>query len=397
MKEKYIRCRRWSLQRTTPKVQKGPLATLKLVSGMALATPNEQHGIEYWNSQPADYNGVLGGFGEGSLPRVDSLGSRQFLLYLFPALSTVPSALRPLNLPSPLPRTRALDVGAGVGRVTSDVLLHLVSDVVLLEPVHHFITEALTRAKTSASSSPPPAPPRGQSLWKGLHDASKSVTFLQGTLQAFNPAHPLSTSTHLDRVGYSPSTEDSDSGFDVIWCQWCLGHLSDPDLVIFFRRCRAALRKDVLGKSLIVVKENLCRDGEDVPRTVFDEQDSSLTRSDLAWKALFKEAGLSLIKERVQEGLPPGLYVVKMYFLIFLLFKDPTKRVRTGMLCADNIQKMDTVYNPEILIYLPRSTPSLLILSPSAIKASPRLCLLRSVIMFLSFREGNDLRTTASS
>jgi protein N-terminal methyltransferase len=54
------------------------------------------------------------------------------------------------------------------------------------------------------------------------------------------------------------------------------------DLVSFLQRCKAALREG--GRSLIVVKENLCRDfGEDFgaklgPRTVFDEQDSSLTR-----------------------------------------------------------------------------------------------------------------------
>ena len=36
-------------------------------------------------------------------------------------------------------------------------------------------------------------------------------------------------------------------------------------------------------------------------------------RSDLAWKELFKRAGLKLIREKVQEGLPVELFVVKMY------------------------------------------------------------------------------------
>jgi len=74
-----------------------------------------------------------------------------------------------------------------------------------------------------------------------------------------------------------------------------------------------ALRDD---RSLIVVKENLYRDGENGrPNYSFDRTDSSLTRSDMAWKALFKEAGLMLVREQVQEGLPVGLYVVKMYAL----------------------------------------------------------------------------------
>jgi len=122
----------------------------------------------------------------------------------------------------------------------------------------------------------------------------------------------------MDRVGYHPMqpTDEMGSGFDVIWCQWCLGHLSDIDLVAFFQRSHTALRDKEKGKSLIVVKENLCRDFDDgTPRTVFDDQDSSLTRSDKAWKVIFDQAGLRLVQEQVQDGLPKGLYAVKMYAL----------------------------------------------------------------------------------
>ncbi|KAJ7046844.1 DUF858-domain-containing protein [Mycena alexandri] len=271
--------------------------------------PDVEDGLEYWETQPASLNGVLGGYGSGSLPRIDSLGSRLFLLNLLPELSTVPSALRPLNPPTR--RTRALDVGAGIGRVTADVLLHLISDVVLLEPVDNFIQEALSRGR--ASATPPADLQRGQHPWRGIGEQTKSVTFLRGTLQDFDPARPHHA-TMLDRVGYNPTVTDALSGFDVVWCQWCLGHLSDPDLVAFFKRSHAALREK--GRSVIVVKENLCNDEPDgTACVVFDEQDSSLTRSDRAWKDVFEEAGLKLVNEQVQEGLPAGLYVVKMYAL----------------------------------------------------------------------------------
>ncbi|KAG6874194.1 hypothetical protein C0995_003740 [Termitomyces sp. Mi166 len=279
-----------------------------------LAVPNVQDGIEYWNTQPASYDGVLGGYGEGTLPRIDALGSRLFLLHLYPDLSTVPSAIRPLQPELP-PRTRALDVGAGIGRVTSDVLLHLVSDVVLLEPVGPFVQEALARCRASTSSEHLQRRP-----WKGIADGNKSVTILQGTLQEFDPLNPHRVA-FLDRIGYQPPRplDEINMGFDVIWCQWCLGHLSDPDLVAFLRRSHAALREKEKGKSVIVVKENLCADKEDgAARTVFDEQDSSLTRSDMAWKTIFKEAGLRLVMEKVQEGLPVELYVVKMSALYAL-------------------------------------------------------------------------------
>ncbi|KAI0670346.1 DUF858-domain-containing protein [Trametes maxima] len=296
-------------------------------SETSLPDPDVEDGIKYWETQPANYDGVLGGFGNGSLPRVDALGSRQFLQYLLPELCTVPSAVRPLSTPTEISekRTRALDVGAGVGRVTSDVLLHLFSDVLLVEPVESFIAEALRRGRASESTeagasiaednNPEAAP------WKGIRDKVKSVTFVQATLQDFDPARPSAAVSSekakvLGRVGYVPleggETADMDSSFDVVWCQWCLGALSDPDLVAFFRKAKAALRDPSRG--LVVVKENLCSEkGE--PRAVFDESDSSLTRSDLAWKKAFSDADLKLVHEQIQNGFPEGLYPVKMYAL----------------------------------------------------------------------------------
>jgi len=238
------------------------------------------------------------------------------LLYLFPELSTVPSPARPLKPPPPR-RFRALDVGAGIGRVTSDTLLHLVSDVVLLEPVESLIQTALSRGRASAAASRSrnenklPLPKQN---WKGIADGSKSVTFLQGTLQECDPANPTKTATLLGRVGYTPPVPDDDSGFDVVWCQWCLTYMTDTDLVAFFKRSCAALRKE--GPGVIVVKENVCKDGEGgVPVIEFDEEDSSVMRSDLHWKKVFREAGLSLLREEVQYGLPRGLFRVKMYAL----------------------------------------------------------------------------------
>ncbi|KAI0082638.1 DUF858-domain-containing protein [Panus rudis PR-1116 ss-1] len=277
----------------------------------AAPQPVVEHGIDYWNSQPANYDGVLGGFGTGSLPRVDALGSRQFLMQLIPDLCTVPSSLRPLQ-PSypPTKRFRAVDVGAGVGRVTSDVLLHLIHDVVLVEPVESFIGEAVRRGTASERDEVLSAD-ASTSRWKGIKEKAKSVTFVRGTLQAFDPSHPRQGTEVLTRIGYAPDEDDMDTKFDVIWCQWCLGHLSDEDLVAFFKRCKLALREPM--RSVIVVKENLCRDAEDGgPRTSFDESDSSLTRSDMAWKKAFADAGLTLLHEQLQLGFPPGLYDVKM-------------------------------------------------------------------------------------
>jgi len=169
--------------------------------------------------------------------------------------------------------------------VTADVLLHLVADVVLVEPVDGFVQEALVCGQASRTIIPETGRERGQRRWKGIAEQTKSVTILQGTLQSFDPSSPLNSqhTKFLDRVGYQPPSEDTDSGFDVIWCQWCLGHLNDADLVAFLQRSHSALRDRQKGRSLIVVKENLCSNGEDGgARMVFDGQDSSLTRHVLA-------------------------------------------------------------------------------------------------------------------
>ncbi|KZV69500.1 DUF858-domain-containing protein [Peniophora sp. CONT] len=258
-------------------------------------------GLAYWEKQPATVDGVLGGYGNGSLPRIETLGSRQFLLHVRPDLCTVPSALRPLK-PSPKPRRiRALDVGAGVGRVTADTLLHLVDDVVLVEPVDKLLDVARQRAPGI----------------KGVESGAKSVTVMRGTLQQFDPAHPTESAEKLERFGYTSEEDDMDSGFDVVWGQWCLMYMSDADLIDFFVRCKKALRDE---KSVIVVKENIGldgvgKDGKPVPWVYFDEEDSSVARSDLAFKELFQKAGLKLVHEQEQQGLPQELYGVKMYAL----------------------------------------------------------------------------------
>ena len=217
-----------------------------------------------------------------SLPRIDALGSRLFLLNLYPELSTVPSAFCPTPTHTEQKRIRALDVGAGIGRVSADVLLHLVSDVVLVEPV--MIREALEHARASALDTT--TTPRIS--WPGLADQSKSVTFLQDTLQQFQPLAPHSSQFH-DRIGYQPpcATDDIGKGFDVIWCQWCLGYVTNPDLVAFLRRCHEALNKH--PRSLIVVKENVCRNALDGSAVeIFAKEDSSLTR--FAWPSFFDES-----------------------------------------------------------------------------------------------------------
>lgn len=95
--------------------------------------------------------------------------------------------------------------------------------------------------------------------------------------------------------------------YDVIWCQWVLGHLTDKDFVLFFQRCKSGLAPD----GIIIVKENtISRKDKD-----FDELDSSYTRPACELKDLFTKSELTIIKEEKQKGFPKDIYDVYMYAL----------------------------------------------------------------------------------
>ncbi|KAL2132110.1 hypothetical protein VTI74DRAFT_4199 [Chaetomium olivicolor] len=98
--------------------------------------------------------------------------------------------------------------------------------------------------------------------------------------------------------------------YDLIWIQWCVGHLTDEQLVAFLERCKTALNPD----GVIVVKENNSTGGKDE----FDDVDSSVTREDGSLRRIFGEAGLRLVQVELQKGFQTSgmsLLPVRMYAL----------------------------------------------------------------------------------
>lgn len=137
-------------------------------------SPDVRKGVAYWEGVPSTVDGVLGGYGTGTLPRIDALGSRTFLLRTLSHLANVPPASAeedPVEWREGRMRvraaggagaggkasgsggakakavTRALDCGAGVGRVSENSLLPILDEVHLVEPV-----EKVSRAKVEAKS-----------------------------------------------------------------------------------------------------------------------------------------------------------------------------------------------------------------------------------------------------
>ncbi|KAL7948770.1 alpha-N-methyltransferase NTM1 [Trichoderma barbatum] len=219
---------------------------------------SKEDGIKYWESISADVNGMLGGIpavqGFYGILRVDLQGSRTFLAKL--GVGSKNGRHKVVS---------ALEGGAGIGRVTEGLLLNIAEQVDVIEPVAKF---------TAALQNKP------------------------GVRTVFN-------------IGLQDWRPTEEIRYDLIWVQWCVGHLTDIQLVDFFERCKEALNPD----GVIVIKENLSTNGEDI----FDEEDSSVTREDTKFQSLFVQANLRIIATDLQRGFPESpalrLLPVRMYAL----------------------------------------------------------------------------------
>ncbi|KAF4769406.1 hypothetical protein HAV15_008763 [Penicillium sp. str.  len=216
--------------------------------------------INYWNNVPATSSGMLAMLGDYSwYSRIDLRGSRNFLAKV---RRLIPALTRDAKV------RLGADCGAGVGRVTEGFLGDVCEVVDIVEPVEKF-TQALKEGVLKERGV------IGNIYNIGLED-------------------------------WSPQKK-----YDLIWTQWCVGHLTDSQLVGYIAKCRASLNKS----GIMVVKENLSTNplGQDM----YDDLDSSVTRTDAKFKKIFEAAGMDLVKSEMQHGFPKQykLLPVKLYAL----------------------------------------------------------------------------------
>ena len=211
--------------------------------------------IQYWNSIAPTVNGMLGGYPQ--ISRIDLRGSANFWAKLRRQHGTASD--RGVL-------ARGVDCGAGIGRVTAGFLSKVCETVDVVEPIRKF-ADAVTEAKMAGGGKVGNIYVKGLECW------------------------------------------DPEERYDLVWNQWCLGHLTDKQLVAYFSRCKTAIAEG----GWIVVKENMSTDpnGEDI----FDKVDGSMTRTDRKFRNLFEEAGLRIIKSELQTGFPKGLFPVRSYAL----------------------------------------------------------------------------------
>lgn len=204
---------------------------------------------KYWSNIPPTIDGMLGGFSE--ISTIDLKGSNQFLNMIFKMKSTS----------SPPGKRYALDCGAGIGRITKGLLLKIFDKVDIVEQDRQFSQKAIE--------------------YIGKENSNRIGKIYNLGLQEFVP---------------------ESMKYDIVWCQWVLGHLTDNDLMNFFQRIKLGLNRN----GLLIIKENITSSNS----LELDDVDSSMTRPLKTYQDLIKKSGFRIIKSTKQTNFPKGLYPV---------------------------------------------------------------------------------------
>jgi len=203
---------------------------------------------EFWSKSEATITGVLGG--EDQVHAID--------------IKTSSELLEGLIKTGKLIANRVIDCGAGIGRVTSNLLLNYFKECDIMEQDQKYVEFCKDAFKNE----------------------NKVKNIYQSSFQNFK--------------------FDEDRKYNVIWIQWCLENLDDDDLLEFMVKCRNALESD----GLVIVKENIVMKGYH-----FSESDFSKQRSDLIFKEIFNKSGLKITKHFHHPNWPEDLMKVSVFVL----------------------------------------------------------------------------------
>ncbi|KAL0232250.1 hypothetical protein PCE1_002592 [Barthelona sp. PCE] len=198
--------------------------------------------VQYWLSQDSSNTGMLGGLDE--IHEVESKFSLYFLKRVMNG--------RPVN--------RCVDVGAGIGRVTKNVLSQVFSEIHLVDPCEKF-------------------------LQKAKEDISFEITIHPCLIQDFS--------------------FEENGEFDCWWVQWTLLYLNDHDAVSTLQK----MAENLSEEGLIIVKDNVADD------LMPDLDDFSVMRTKEQFEALFEKANLEVIFDSPQSGLSPDICEIHCWAL----------------------------------------------------------------------------------
>jgi len=300
--------------------------------------------LAYWAQISADDNGMLGGYPQ--ISRIDIQFSRTFLRKLqrmYPDKSQERGATTTTTTKYAF--RHCLETGAGIGRVTFNLLSSMCEKIDVIEPIEKFT------AMLTAKDSPLVKAGQLRRVWnvplqewtadsvpsyeycgdeRGVdmdadadvdvgrdHHPNPSEEQQQQQQQQIGSTVKANANANTRGKSHDAEREENRQGeqggrrYDLIYNQWCLNHLTFASLVRFFRSLIPLLAKG----GWIIVKENLSTEASGAD--TFWEEDSSVARSDRNWRASFERAGLKVVWTQLQTGFPKslGLLPVRMYAL----------------------------------------------------------------------------------
>eukprot|EP00770_Monocercomonoides_exilis_P003446 MONOS_3426.1-p1 / transcript=MONOS_3426.1 / gene=MONOS_3426 / organism=Monocercomonoides_exilis_PA203 / gene_product=N-terminal Xaa-Pro-Lys N-methyltransferase 1 / transcript_product=N-terminal Xaa-Pro-Lys N-methyltransferase 1 / location=Mono_scaffold00080:122922-124033(-) / protein_length=276 / sequence_SO=supercontig / SO=protein_coding / is_pseudo=false len=202
---------------------------------------------DFWIKSPATVSGML-----GALPHVAPPDEKDSLNYLKGMYR---------HRATPMTGTIALDIGAGIGRVTEKVLLKCFTKVDIHDQNQNFLNKAWGRLSSYVKSG-------------------RLRNKFASPLQDFTP----------------PEKE-----YDLIWIQWVIGYLPSMDLIRCLNRMKAALkpgkarRDESLPKSIMPVYFFLLSPNDDS----VDDDESEIPMKEMK-KSKAKMQELKMRKEKSQ-------------------------------------------------------------------------------------------------
>lgn len=216
--------------------------------------------IDFWNKFPGTLAAATGdSSGAKEYSAKDLKTNRPFLKKL----------LRKNDKGEVIRFQRVLDAGAGMGRVTDELLRHHSNQVDLLEPWKAGLNQAKRMLETKTKKK------------------SCRFTYLNRALQDFEPVPGRC--------------------YDLVWVQGVFLYLSDMEMVTFLQK----VGKCLSPTGRIVVKEyvtdnsmkSFLEDADDnVVRPTSPNPPMSVMRSDTRHRAIFKTARMEICQEMLQGG-----------------------------------------------------------------------------------------------
>ena len=162
-------------------------------------------------------------------------------------------------------QTRAADCGAGIGRVSIEVISKYFKSIDLIDPILSFLEV-------------------GQKKLEENGIAARSIPL---GLQEWTP----------------------DCNYDIIWCQWSIMYLTDTDAIKFLNRCKEHLNPG----GYIFVKDNI--QSLKAKTNVKFPEDNGVARTVIHYRDIFKRSGLTFVEAIRQPEWDPNLLQLYTFVL----------------------------------------------------------------------------------